>query len=405
MAAVAAAATLGSACSADGDDDDGFQATQGSGANSGGSGSDSSGTGGDIFAGSSGAGASSGVGGGCAGLSSTAEKVPLDIFIMLDRSGSMDGSVDGGGTKWTATTSAISAFVNSPDAAGIGVGIQYFGLPPGGAQMCPTMCASDADCGVCGPCFLVVGQGFCLGAAGGDSCDPADYAVAAVEIAPLPGVGPAIVSSMAANSPSTGTPTKPALEGAITHAKAWATANPSHVVVVLLATDGIPEACDTNLANINAVAAAGLNGMPSIPTFVIGVGSELGALNGIAAAGGTDQAYLVDTNANAQQEFLMAMQDIQGKALPCAYTIPEPTMGDLDYDKVNVEYTPGGGGTAEFIPKVDNAAACPASGDGWYYDDAAPPSQILLCPGTCEKLSLDVEGTVNIVLGCETIAD
>ena len=206
--------------------------------------------------------------------------------------------------------------------------------------------------------------------------------------------------------PSTGTPTKPALEGAITHAKGWATANPSHVVVVLLATDGIPEACDTNLANINAVAAAGLNGMPSIPTFVIGVGNELGALNGIAAAGGTDQAYLVDTNANAQQEFLTAMQDIQGKALPCAYTIPEPAMGEtLDYDEVNVEYTAGGGGAAEFIPKVDNAAACPASGDGWYYDDAAPPSQILLCPGTCEKLSLDVEGTVNIVLGCETIAD
>jgi hypothetical protein len=132
------------------------------------------------------------------------------------------------------------------------------------------------------------------------------------------------------------------------------------------------------------------------------VGSSLGVLNGIAAAGGTGQAFLIDTNANAQQAFLDALNEIQGAALPCAYQIPDPPEGeDLDFNQVNVQYTPGDGGQPVIIGKVDGEAACGPNG-GWYYDNPAAPAQILLCPATCDIVSADTDGVVDVVFGCAT---
>jgi hypothetical protein len=350
--------------------------------------------------GSTGAGADAG----CAGTATKAQELPLDMFIMLDQSGSMLDTVAGGGTKWDAVTAALKSFVQQPGLGGISVGIQYFGLPPGGSNTCSTLfCNTDADCGgacgTCDPTFLE-----CTGYnVGGDSCNAADYAVADVEIAPLPGVSPAIIASINAHSPNTSTPTSAALQGAINHAQTWAQAHPGHVVIDIFATDGDPTECDTNLSDINAIAAAGYSGMPKISTFVIGVGSSLGALNGIAAAGGTGQAFIVDTTMNVNQQFLMALNAIRGAALGCNYSIPVPQTGQPDFSKVNVQYTPGNGGPAQIIPQVANKASCPASGDAWYYDNPAAPMQILLCDATCNKLSMDTNGEVDVVLGCTTI--
>ena len=74
----------------------------------------------------------------CAAESSKAKQQPLDIYIMLDQSGSMTEMVAGGGTKWTAVSTALKTFVGQPSLAGVGVGLQYFGLPPSGGSMCPT---------------------------------------------------------------------------------------------------------------------------------------------------------------------------------------------------------------------------------------------------------------------------
>jgi hypothetical protein len=398
------------ACSATGDQHT-FTESNGSGGNGNGPGSANGGSGpgvgGAFAAGTAGSGSGTGVGGSCASTSSKAQQIPLDMFIMLDQSGSMSDPA-GNGTKWDATTQALTAFVQQPNLAGISVGIQYFGLPAGG-MACGTFCAVDADCGsaACGPCFP--GGGFpgsiCMGATGGDSCNAADYAKAEVEIAPLPGVAQQIITSISGHSPSTGTPTSAALDGAIIHAKDWENAHPGHVTIVVFATDGDPGACDTNLANINAIAAAGANGNPKILTFVIGVGPSLNALNGIASAGGTGQAYLVDTNANAQQQFLDAMNDIRGAALACSYVIPVPTMGTADFNSVNVQYTPGGGGMPEIIPKVGSKAQCPPGGKAWYYDNNATPTQIILCDDTCAQVSADKDGQIDILLGCQTVVN
>lgn len=297
----------------------------------------------------------------CATSVVKADKIPLDLFIMLDQSSSMSDSVSGGGTKWTTVTSALATFVQQPGLDGISVGMQYFGVPPGGGTCSVLSCTIDADCGAaaCGPCVANVCLGFFSSAS--DSCTAADYAMPAVEIAPLPGVATAIASSMNMHSPTTGTPTSAALQGAVDHAKAWKTAHPNDAVVAVLATDGEPSECDTNLANINAIAAAALAATPSVMTFVIGVGPSLTNLNGIAAAGGTMQAFLVDTGGNVNQQFLDAMNDIRHAALGCQYVIPTPTSGTPNFSEVNVVYQPMGG-NAQTFPNVPDQASCPANG-------------------------------------------
>jgi hypothetical protein len=303
----------------------------------------------------------------CAAETTRAQQLPLDMYIMLDKSGSMDDDVQGG-TKWTVVRNALAQFLSQPTLTGVSVGLQYFPL-------------------------------------GNDSCTAATYAAPDVEIAALPGVGSAIATSLVAHSPGGNTPTSAALQGAINHCKTWGTAHPDDVVIVVLATDGQPTACDTSIANIAAIAQAGVNGTPKVLTFVIGVGSALTNLNQIAAGGGTTQAFIVDTNGNVGQQFLDALNVIRGTALGCVYKLPSPDGGTPDYDKVNVQYTPGGSSTGQMLPRVSGQAACPASGDAWYYDNPTAPTQIILCPATCDKVRADSTGAVDVLLGCKTILE
>jgi len=91
----------------------------------------------------------------CAADVSTAEAVPLDIYFMLDVSGSMlEGTsmYDGAGmpiTKWAAIKTALQSFIEDDASKGLGVGIQYFPLIKATA---PSSCTSDADCGDSAPC-------------------------------------------------------------------------------------------------------------------------------------------------------------------------------------------------------------------------------------------------------------
>jgi hypothetical protein len=304
----------------------------------------------------------------------TAEKSALDLYVMLDQSASMDDNVSGGGTKWAAVTGALQTFMGQPGLDGVSVGIGYFGVPDS--------------------------TGF------GDSCTAADYAQADVEITALPQAAGMIASSLAQHSPSTSTPTSAALQGAIDHASTWAQAHPGDAVAVILATDGEPTECQTGLSALQAIAAAGYAAMPKIPTFVIGVGSSLANLNGIAMSGGSQMAYLVDTNSNVNQQFLMAMNQIRHAALGCSYSVPTSSDGTpVDYNEVNIVYQPGNGDPPVTLPYVMTKANCPATGNGWYYDDPQMPTQILLCDSSCSTIEVDETGQVDITLGCSTVIE
>jgi hypothetical protein len=367
----------------------GSSGTGGSGAG----GAAASGGSGAIGSGGSGAIASGGQGGSgavCQADPYDGQLVPLDMYVMLDRSASMTEQ-----NKWGAVTSALKGFVGLQNLSGLGMGLAFFPTKP--AQPPPGPCATVSDCGSYGPCFF----GTCAGSlAPNDSCVAADYEKPVVAIAPLPGVGSQISSAIDATKPSgDSTPSAPALEGAIDYAVGWAQKTPDHITVVVLATDGEPTNCDPNsVQTVVARAAEGFLGAPSIRTFVIGVGGQLTSLNEIAKQGGTQQAIIVNTG-NAADEFLAALNAIRG-AIGCAYKMPVPTSGEPDKESLNVVFTPEGG-SAEYFPRVQSPTECLGK-KAWYYDDNANPSQIILCPAACDLVT-NVKGTVVVELGCDQV--
>jgi hypothetical protein len=307
------------------------------------------------------------------------------MFVMLDRSGSMQ---DGG--KWSAVTSALNTFVGLPNLTGLAMGLGFFPVPP--TPPPPPTCTANEQCGPNGLCLF----GMCIG----DSCEPTDYAKPVVGIAPLPGVGSAITSAIGQTSPNGDTtPTRPALQGAMTYSIDWAANHTDHITIVVLATDGEPTGCMPNsISDVSAVATVGLNSNPSVKTFVIGVGGQLSSLNAIAQAGGTGQATIVSAG-NAAQEFLDALNAIRG-SIGCTYNIPVGPDGTTDFTKVNVAFTPDGG-SSESFPQVGSAADCVGT-KAWYYDDPTNPTQIILCPAACDLVT-NTKGKVDVLLGCPTI--
>src|SRR5262249_38311279 len=149
-------------------------------------------------------------------------------------------------------------------------------------------------------------------------CDTSRYASPAVAIAALPGNAAPIQASLNGTAPSGGTPTTPALTGAVQYASTYATQNATHTVVVILATDGLPNDCSSTVQGVAAAAAAGNAANPRIRTFVIGIFNDsdvqAGApmnLDTIAkAGGGQDTAFIVQTNMDVTAQLVAALNKI-----------------------------------------------------------------------------------------------
>ena len=245
-------------------------------------------------------------------------------------------------------------------------------------------------------------------------CDMNVYASPDVPILALPGNASAIVDSIHGTTPQGDTPTAPALEGAIAHATDWATSHPGDKVVAVLATDGLPTECDpTDITKVAALAAKGLNGAISIPTFVIGVfapGDTTSPTNldTIARAGGTARAFVIDTGGDVTKEFQDALTAIRVTSqVSCQFKLPESDAGvPLDLSAVNLELSPQTG-KSHLLTYVPNAAACATNpGNGWYYDhdpsdpSLPPPTKILVCDDACQTFQAAVGATVKLVIGC-----
>jgi len=260
-----------------------------------------------------------------------AEPTPIDLLLLVDRSGSMDAMLATGETKWMAMRTALNAFITSPKSVGLGVGLQYFPRTslPGRAA-----CMTDADCGTVGGrclvqkhcmeadgktgqnscmntdaacnggidrgarclpighcmaggafCFVggkacangdtCVGQSLCVFAPG--ACSPEIYATAQVPIAELPGAASKLMTTVQQTGTGAGTPMHPASIGALQYLKNHAGANGGRKVVLVMATDGLPASCSettdvgTATAAIADVLAAGRAQEPRISTYVIGI--------------------------------------------------------------------------------------------------------------------------------------
>ena len=261
--------------------------------------------------------------------------VPLDLFFMMDISGSMS-EVVGGRTKWVEVREALVAFLKDGRSAGLGVALHFFpppakpctaatdctgilgdqcalrgvctanGLPgqdirtcnaattticpAAGLGMSTLPCVPAGQCAKTGQYCTVMGQP-CPGGLADDLCnpwprictgtpaslcDPGFYANPTVTFADLPGNEPKLTAALMDVVPMSSTPTAPAVQGALSHLRRRAMADTSRKPVLVLATDGLPQGCtpDNNVmgaADQLAQGFMGQAGAPSVPTYVIGV--------------------------------------------------------------------------------------------------------------------------------------
>lgn len=266
----------------------------------------------------------------CVSLDATAPLADLDVFTMMDASGSMVFETANGTSKWEAVRQALAQFLQDPDSKGIGAAITFFpiideaipatcdsDLTCGGlAQACMryglcwpngsgTLCDFDQDCvdagfpeDTCHPigfcendidtaCLPQDGvgcdpsQGACLDVGLCENhwaCPSAAYETPAVPLGTLPEAAQPILNAIDATLPDGATTTLPALTGAISGAIQWTGNHPGHKAIVLLATDGFPTVCDPALHDDNLALAidhiadaAKYGSEHGVQTFVIGV--------------------------------------------------------------------------------------------------------------------------------------
>lgn len=289
----------------------------------------------------------------CATASAAPTPIPVNLVFMFDQSGSMKDS-----SKWTSCAQGLNGFFADASSKGLNASIQYF--PQG--QSCSTSVFQNPD----------------------------------VSMRALPDSA-SFSKSIAAHAPSGGTPTLPAIKGAIEYAKQIQAQRPGERVAIVLVTDGEPNDCSSSASAV-ALEAAGISA--KIPTYVIGVGSSLQNLDLIAAGGGTSKATIVQTN-NPQQivsDFESALNRIRGQTLACEYTIPSPPNGAaLDYSKVNVVYTPAN----QMSETLAYSQDC-SNPKGWKYDAVKAPTKIQLCSSACGAVQAQQGAKIEVVFGCKT---
>ncbi|HEX2656839.1 MAG TPA: vWA domain-containing protein [Polyangia bacterium] len=288
-------------------------------------------------------------------------------------------------------------------------------------------CVKASDSTMSCPSDCTPFTGYCRGR---DICDANAYATPTVPFGVLPDAASALISSLNGHSPGGYTPTGPALTGALKAAQQRAKDVPDHKVVVVLVTDGLPGAFIPNMApaactpaDVPGVASLlsgpmGFGATPSIPTFVIGIFGPCDLqqgnaqmpkekLNTWAAAGGTKEAVLVDTSQDVTTKILDAFKMVQSKVITCQYTIPKPSVGGLDYKKVNVAFTSADQKDPLYIHYVGTKDKCDGTAGGWYYDNppemGGAPTQIIACDQSCTMFKAAKDAEVKIALGCATI--
>ncbi len=294
-----------------------------------------------------------------------AEEVPIDLFIMADRSGSMDG--DG----WDSQSAGLNSFFTDPASKGLWVALSFF--PWDGK------CDSEVP-----------------------SCNGDLYYKPQVQWGELPGHATVLADTILETEPDGCTPTQDALNGVLRGSLAHQEAYPDHVVAAVIVSDGEP-CCGMcpieDATGLGQIAAEYANDTPSIKTFSIFAASSASAvMNAIAVNGGTQQAYNATSGTSA---FITALDDIRTALIACEYKMPEPATGTVNPEVIEVEYTPGGGASAEQIPRIKPPEEC-GDDPGWHYDNDTNPTRIILCPASCDAVQGDEDGQVDILVGCES---
>lgn len=305
----------------------------------------------------------------CLALKIEAKEIELTMAVLVDRSGSMQSN-----EKWTSATKAIRTFVDRPDVVGLKFGLQYF----------PT-----------------------LGMEAAGYCNTNAYKNFAVPIASLPGnVLPIQQSLEKATANGEGTPMASGLAGTIAALQDLTASSPDTEGLVILVTDGDPNACG-DIPTVVAIAndaATAVGGKKRVRTFVVGMdGATFANLDAVASAGSGTAAFDVGGGTKSADALVTALDKIRRDALECEYVLMNPNPGKYKVDFTSVEVLfSADGTTSEHIKRVGSKDECLEVSGGFYYDDPKNPTRVKLCASSCDKVRTADSSTakVQIDLGC-----
>lgn len=294
------------------------------------------------------------------GSKSSTKAAPVDVLLVLDRSGSMSESIAedcccvdncsasarvcSGTTcteRWPALTSAVSATLTA--AATINWGLKLFAT------------AGKSSCAVSNNVEVEIGSA---------------NAVASIQ------------ASISGTKPGSNTPTRAAVTTATTYLQGLQSKD-ANTKVILLATDGEPNCnpsggstsspdVDGTKAAIAAAAAAGFK------VYVIGIGPSVGNLDSFAQAGGTNKSYPT----TSADELANALKSISQAVVSCTFT--------MDKD------APDPNNVAVYL---DTNLIAKDAANGWSW---APNSTttVVLNGKACNDLTSGAAKTVHVLFGC-----
>lgn len=309
----------------------------------------------------------------CVGVSAQAATLPVDLFAVVDGSGSMGDATLTGVSKWYATKAGFRDFLEHAPS-GMGFGLSLFPV------------SSDSTA----------------------ACSTERYRGAAMPIDDVTRMASEALARLEGVTPHGQTPTAPALSAALDLAMAYALDHVARSVVVVLATDGLPTLCaPTDTAAIAALAKAALDGPAHVRTLVVASRSldndDLSGFDAIAVAGGTARSLVIDPHTDFARQLSDALGAAATRQVACDLAVPEPPPGErLDYDAVNVVVDTSKGRVA--LPRVSGPARCTSAG-GWYYDtDPAKgaPTRLDMCKSSCERADSSATG-LRVELGCKSL--
>lgn len=327
----------------------------------------------------------------CASHSVEAHVPTVNLYLMFDRSGSMEGP------RWDQTTGALRAFLRDPASAGLRVALRFFPSTVG-SEVC-----GGSTCTVGGCTTPRVSLGTLLAVQGQDlpcASMPNDCAVTQ---------DPQeceLVKAIRCTSPGGFTPLLRAQQGATAFLEAHTWDHPSERSAVVLVTDGHPEglswypaACRTPPDGDFLSVAEQAYRQFGVVTHTINVeGGSESLMQGIAAAGHGEYFFVSD--AAVGTGLAAALNQIRTNTISCDLSIESPQ--GVNPLQVSVTYSDGVG-AAEALARVQGDSDCGAADDRWYFDDNAIPTRVTLCPATCQRVRSEPYSKLDLSVGCPTV--
>lgn len=308
----------------------------------------------------------------CAPVTSDAQPLPLDMYMMLDATGSMNGgtctATSGGTGRWCAQINGVYDFVSNSANNGIGVALNFWGL----TDVCTAL-----------------------------STPLVPYAL-------LPANALPILTALNGNQPYGSSNTEAALRGVIDYTAANTHAG-RNMVGVLFSDAYSPVTCELN----NTVLAGLVKDhyeSTQIPIYWVGIDafdaqdiadaetvvadSGVSPHSNLCSSLGTTPCIHYDASGNTAPRFEAILDEVTRVERLCEYAYPS----GVSPARLSVTYQTGSGSPSNVI-RLPSKAQC-GSAPAYYLDNASTPTSITLCPEFCTNVRNATSPKVRTVTAC-----